>query len=369
MVEITFDEAYTFLNYIYTDDVFNVGIANNHILNSFLVNITTKLGYSEIFIRLPNLLSGVLYIFFTYKFLKNKNNKILGYALLLSNPYILDYFSIARGYGISTFFIFLSSYVFLNSEDDKYFMPIIFLSLATLSYHTTVILLIIFWILNIKRIYTKVNKVKFIILNFFVIGIIIFNSYILFNITSSGKPLYGIYNLTLRDLLAGSFGFTSLYINTNIYFGIFINFLFILPILNFKKLTSRYKTLFYISYLSILSIYAIPLIFERPFPLLRTIFPFFVPIILLIFESISLQFRNLNKIVVIIFSTIIISTLSINLILQIDLYETIDWKDDISKKNSLLKEPLSGEYKIPFNEIGPVGEYYRLLVEIENTND
>jgi hypothetical protein len=368
-VELTYDEAYTFLNYVYTDDVFNIGIANNHILNSFLIALTTKLGYSEFFLRLPNLLSGILYILFIYKFLKRSNYKTVGYVLLLSNPYILDFFSIGRGYGISVFLIFISSYIFLTSKGNEILIPIILLSIASFSYHITVLLLISFWIINIKKIFTDLDKVKSIFINLLVIGVTIVNSYILFNITSPGKPLYGINNLTLNDLLIGSFGFTSIYLNKNIYFSIFINLLFILPILKFNKLTSHYKSFFYTSYLTIFSIYAVPFIFGKPFPLLRTVFPFFIPIILLIFEAINLHFANLKKLTIFIFSTILILTLSINLILQIELFETIDWKDDPSKKYILQRETISGEYKISKNDIGPVGEYYRLLYEIETNRD
>jgi len=368
-VELTYDEAYTFLNYVYTDNVFNIGIANNHILNSFLIAITTKLGYSELFIRLPNLISGALFILFVYKFLKSNNYKIVGYVLLLSNPYILDFFSIARGYGIGAFLIFLSSYIFLKSEGKEIFIPIILLSIASISYHVIVMMLINFWIINIKKFFKNLEIVKSIFINIFVIAVIATNTCILFNITNVGKPLYGIYNLTLIGLMFSGFGFTSIYLNENIFFIILINFLFILPIFKFKKLKSYYRTFFYISYLTIFSIYAIPFIFGRPLPLLRTIFPFFIPIILLIFEAISIHFASLNKLTVFIISTILISTLSINLISQIELYETIDWKDDPSKKNILQKEIFSKEFKIPISELGPVGEYYRLLYEIESTRN
>lgn len=364
--EITVDEAYSFLNYAYTNDVLNIGIANNHIINSYLISLSTNLGYSEFLIRLPNLLCGILYIFFVYKFIRNKNYKILGYVLLLTNPYLFDFFTIGRGYGISAFLIFLSSYIYLNSKGNELLKPIIFLSLASFSYHTTIVFLICFWIFNLKKMFLKENKIKFFLINIYTFLIVLVNEVILFNITSEGKPLYGIYELTFIDLVIGSFGFASLYLSENFIFTMFLNSLFIIPFFKFKKLTIQQKSLFSISYLTILLIYIIPFIAGRPFPLLRSIFPFFIPIILIIFESISLMLIDLKKTPQMIISSIIILLLSINLILQIDLYETIDWKDEFSQKYILEKEVNSCDYLIPYNELGPVGQYYRFLAEIEN---
>ena len=33
---ITTDEVYSFLEYVYTGNIFNIGLANNHLLNTFL---------------------------------------------------------------------------------------------------------------------------------------------------------------------------------------------------------------------------------------------------------------------------------------------------------------------------------------------
>ena len=54
---ITTDEAYTYLEYVYTNDIFNIGVANNHVLNTFLMSITTLFGNSEFFLRLNRRIS------------------------------------------------------------------------------------------------------------------------------------------------------------------------------------------------------------------------------------------------------------------------------------------------------------------------
>ena len=43
LIYLFVDEAYTFLNYVYVKDYFNVSIANNHLLNTLLISLTSNL--------------------------------------------------------------------------------------------------------------------------------------------------------------------------------------------------------------------------------------------------------------------------------------------------------------------------------------
>ena len=82
VTEITVDEAYSFLNYSYVENVFNIGIANNHLLNSYLVSLFQNFGYSEIFLRLPNVIFGWIYIALVINVsLKTKNYLFLHFYL------------------------------------------------------------------------------------------------------------------------------------------------------------------------------------------------------------------------------------------------------------------------------------------------
>ena len=110
ITEITVDEAYSFLNYSYVENVLNIGIANNHLLNSYLVTLFQNFGYSEIFLRLPNVIFGWIYIALVINVSLKSKNYLLSLFLLILNPYVIDFFSISRGYGITTSLIFLSIY-------------------------------------------------------------------------------------------------------------------------------------------------------------------------------------------------------------------------------------------------------------------
>ena len=90
--------------------------------------------------RVPNILASILFIYFSYKisnrFLKPKFGWIC-FALLLFNPFLIDYFCQARGYGLALGFQLASIYhLFCFSEDYKVqhiIKVIVFSSLAVLS--------------------------------------------------------------------------------------------------------------------------------------------------------------------------------------------------------------------------------------------
>jgi len=117
----TFDEAATYLNYISASPmaVFNFNSANNHIVNTILTKLTwTVGGSSEFVLRLPNLLSFAVYLLFSFlildRFVKNKIIAVCGYLLLSLNPYVLDFFSLCRGYGLSLAFLMASLFFFFS---------------------------------------------------------------------------------------------------------------------------------------------------------------------------------------------------------------------------------------------------------------
>ena len=79
--------------------------ANNHLLNTYLFQLTTGwLGVSEWTIRLPNLLAHVLYLVASLLLVVRSNQQwwlvLLGFLALNANTFLLDFFSLSRGYGL-----------------------------------------------------------------------------------------------------------------------------------------------------------------------------------------------------------------------------------------------------------------------------
>lgn len=97
--------------------------ANNHLLNTWLMNICSKIfGDSELSLRLPNLLSYPFYLFFSFLISKKINNQFLAitsFILLNFNPFVLEFFSLARGYGISLSLMLGCIYFFLEYAQAK----------------------------------------------------------------------------------------------------------------------------------------------------------------------------------------------------------------------------------------------------------
>ena len=120
LVGITFDEAWTIGAFV-RGSFYNIfagepAIANNHLLNSFLIKLIYSSGQETIFLaRLPNLISMLAYLYFSYKICDTFFKPFLGlslYLILISNPLLLDFFGLARGYGLGLGFL-MSSIFFL----------------------------------------------------------------------------------------------------------------------------------------------------------------------------------------------------------------------------------------------------------------
>ena len=123
-VPLTYDEANTYLSFISPNflAVFNFNTANNHFLSSLLAKISSAMaGSSELVLRLPNLLAYAAYLLFAFlilnRFIKIKIIILCGYLLLSLNPFVLDYFSLCRGYGLSLGFLMASLFFFFSFLD------------------------------------------------------------------------------------------------------------------------------------------------------------------------------------------------------------------------------------------------------------
>ena len=88
---------------------------NNHFLNTFLIKFTTSLfGGGIVAIRLSSLFGHLLYIIFSFKLIKLISNRTIvvltAIVLLHFNPYLNDFFGLARGYSLSWGMMMASMY-------------------------------------------------------------------------------------------------------------------------------------------------------------------------------------------------------------------------------------------------------------------
>lgn len=143
----THDESYTYNHYVNSSLKTTVlfldnPTANNHILNTLLMAVFSRIfGNSELALRLPNLIAYLFFLLFTFKILDraiaNRILVVISFIIINCNPFLIDFFSLARGYGITVFLTTASLYFLLTfSETSKtkhYTYSLLFALLATYS--------------------------------------------------------------------------------------------------------------------------------------------------------------------------------------------------------------------------------------------
>jgi hypothetical protein len=118
----THDESYSYTRYVHTSfmDIltYKIPFTNNHILNTLLMKFFESVfGSSELALRIPNIILLFVFLFYIFLFFK-KDNEIIGlcmFVFMCSNFYLMDFFGLARGYGLSIGFMSMSLYHLLQS--------------------------------------------------------------------------------------------------------------------------------------------------------------------------------------------------------------------------------------------------------------
>jgi hypothetical protein len=108
---ITWDEAANYLEYTRKGFLspfwfpFPHFGANNHFLNTWLTFLTTRVaGPTELSLRAPVLAAHLLYLYYTARLsgtFRSSLDAVCAFGVLNLNPYLLDFFSLSRGYGLS----------------------------------------------------------------------------------------------------------------------------------------------------------------------------------------------------------------------------------------------------------------------------
>lgn len=121
-IGVTYDEVWTIKGFVSQNFIsilnYSPCDANNHIVNTLLIKLFFLFGNHSLFIaRLPNVIAFIMYIIFSYKIADEYLSSFIGiclFSLLILNPFVLDFFSIARGYGLSLGFLMVSIYNFIT---------------------------------------------------------------------------------------------------------------------------------------------------------------------------------------------------------------------------------------------------------------
>lgn len=121
-VGVTYDESWTLRWFV--DLPFMQALncspcnANNHLLNTLLIKLMFVFGNDSLFAaRIPNVLAFLLYGYFAFRVCSQYLSfrfGIIAFLIVLCNPFVLDFFSLARGYGLAMGFQMMSIYYFIS---------------------------------------------------------------------------------------------------------------------------------------------------------------------------------------------------------------------------------------------------------------
>ena len=144
VLSITWDEAYSYLQYVRNEiiipDKYEQMDANNHILNTWLnIQFTRFFGVSEFVLRIPSLFAHLFFLFFSYKLVRDFQTRwliVASFLILNLNPYVLDFFSLSRGYATSLGLMmgsiyFLYTFIKEGHKAKHALLSCIFAALAT----------------------------------------------------------------------------------------------------------------------------------------------------------------------------------------------------------------------------------------------
>lgn len=118
----THDESLSFSIFAWNSSVWPL-TANNHLLNTWLMKGCSALfGNSELSLRLPNILAHALYLTCSLLILRRMRSITLlfaGFILLNLNLFLLDFFFLARGYGLALSCMMLSLYLLVRAYEAR----------------------------------------------------------------------------------------------------------------------------------------------------------------------------------------------------------------------------------------------------------
>ncbi|MFI5221840.1 MAG: hypothetical protein ACHQK8_05915 [Bacteroidia bacterium] len=389
LIPFTWDEIYTYEHYVkkgfFLFEKYSYMDANNHLLNTWLMEVCLKiLGSNETLLRLPNLFALPFFLFFAAKLVLNFSSRVMRYFsffILVLNPYLLDYFSVARGYGLSMALLmaaFYYSYQFIEKKGSwtNAFYSVLFSNLAllansTLAYFVAInsFLITILAIMRFRKSEEYLNEKFFeMVKNIFILLlpnlILIFAAHYLNQLKNAGALYWGgtvgFWTDTVSSLIEETvYNKPAILVFANLITW-FIIFILIVSALVFsiefiRKKKGEYLVFaFYIFMLLLLcglATYCSHLFLGVKFPLERSAL-FYIPMFsLLIIFLLNYSFREFRRISIIsivslgtVFSANFLNSMTLHSVIQYTMHR--EAKKMIADLDALKKHPPSGKYNL-----------------------
>ena len=320
-----YDEAYSYLYYSQRIlDFTDIGLANNHPLNSLLIYLSSYyFKFNDFMIRLPNIIFLFFYLLFAVKISKKTQLKLLTFGLLTLYWYLVpNFFSQARGYGIASSIVLFFLYQFLNKPFNNKTILTSITILLVASYAFLGLVPLILSVSIYYLVFVIKNPISFIKKNLIIVlslsSALIYITHILISVSAEGNPLYGSFN---NSFLASTIGFykdsflkgiydfgavsnnmtnaSSFYnASDNIFFVVtLIGLMCFVGLLIYKKEEGRIKTTI-VAILCFALLYISSILMHKPFITGRSLLPFYPVIVISIIEILEFiisYFKAINE--------------------------------------------------------------------------
>jgi len=303
LLSFTHDEALSFM--IIKGDAYLSKTANHHIFNSLMMSVCSYVfGDSEWSLRLPNIIALMIYMISCFLMLRRLGHPVLtvcGFLLLTVNPFMLDFFNLARGYGLSLAFMAANLYCLMEMSNGKSgesmrWFAYFFGSLAVLSNFTLLNYYIAFILADMLLQYHqgKPNIISNILL--ICVNVLLF-AYILpfaFMLKRDGELYYGgtgFWEGAFKTLIQDSFYFQNYgEMIIGCIAAILISTLYLSAVLSVRswvklKIISPLSVLFLIVILTLLAPVAQNILFKTLYPKSRTALAYYPLFLLLLIFS------------------------------------------------------------------------------------
>lgn len=329
--------------------------SNNHLLNTVLMLIFGSLSKDELILRLPNILSFGIFILILFKIIKKSNWSIVIsiFGFIIFNPIIIEFFGLARGYGLAMTFMMLSIYYLLKNKPNLSINDIKKVILfASLSFLSNLIMFNFFIAISIVILTINYNESRKLDLNHlqlkkiisFMIFPFIIGSFLLLYLNSGNQLYHGEQSLlnSIDSLILDSFYFqkySSLIFSVVKYFVVISFFSGIIFIGFTKKFTTNLFKVTILILLLIIGLFLENILFSAPYPSGRTgiyFIPLFGLFIYYFITEIQKKY-NLKDTPIIIVCSFLSLPLIFNFLININLKYSKTWIYDAYSKDAILE--------------------------------
>lgn len=385
-VSLTYDEILT-LDFAKHYSWKKVGdSANTHLLNTWLTQSSYAIfGESKWTVRLPNVLALFIYLYGVVRIFQliSLKYKWQGLAIVSCMPFMIDFFSLCRGYGLAIGFLMLSVFFithFVYSHKPASLLFSIcsgilgFLSNFTLLHFLLPLIILVFAILFSSRFSVYKKFILGVLLLLPVIFVTVIISPVISELIRKEELYFGGRNNFFDDTvlsLARCYAYHQSYFSLAKVFFMFLFFtscifsvLFVFNFLNQKKINFKLiiSSLFLLSIASCVFQF---LLFKTHLPVERTAI-FFYPLMMLnLISGIHYYYGSIRRYVFNFFAFLML----IHFVFSANLEYTYSWKYDSSSENLIQfisENDLKNETIGIDNIVGPSLNFYKIKYGLDS---